>query len=110
MKPIHSLIISNYLGQLRPLGTWLVLALLSGCTALSSDSGLTEVRRISKREDGSVLIYKHTGDDANSIASQTGALLGKRLDPDAAVTIGQRRSCGQTGAEIIAQSGSSAWR
>ena len=73
--------------QLRPLATWLVLALLSGCAALSSDSGLTEVRKLTRREDGGVLIYKHTGDDAASIASQTGALLGKPLDPDAAVSI-----------------------
>lgn len=79
--------IDHQLRQLRPLGTWLVLALLSGHSSLSSDSGLTEVRKLSKREDGIVLIYKHTGDDANSIASQTGALLGKPLDPDATFTI-----------------------
>ena len=78
---------NHQLRQLRPLGTWLVLAILSGCASLSSDTGLTEVRKLSKREDGSVLIYKHTGDDATSISSQTGALLGKPLDPDAAVSI-----------------------
>ncbi len=79
--------IHHTLRRLRPLGTWFVLALLSGCSVLSSDTGLTEVRKLSKREDGTVLIYKHTGDDATSIASQTGALLGKPLDPAAAVTI-----------------------
>jgi hypothetical protein len=64
----------HQLGPWRPLSAWLVLAALSGCASLSSDAGLTEVQKLSKREDGSVLIYKHTGDDAASISSQTGAM------------------------------------